>query len=156
MTDEGIKIGSSRIRNLLKEGNLSVANRLLGQRYAVLGTIVKGKGRGKILGFPTANIDFDGYFLPRTGVYATLIELDGVIYQSMTNIGDNPTFYGKVVTLETHIFRFNESVYGKTIRLEFHAFIRDDTKFTTTVDLVAQLQKDSDKVRKLFQSEEIL
>lgn len=152
MTDHDEKIGSTRIRELLSQGNITDANRLLGKPYALQGEVVIGKGRGKILGYPTANLDYDGYFLPKNGVYATWFEVDGQFLQSMTNIGDNPTFFGKKITVESHIFRFGADLYGKSVRIHFLAYIREEIKYTSTANLVQQMQKDELQVQHFFET----
>jgi riboflavin kinase/FMN adenylyltransferase len=154
MKDGKDKIGSTRIRQLLKEGNIPAANRLLGKNFTLIGKVIAGKGRGKILGFPTANIDYDGYFLPKSGVYATLAHLDGKIIRSMTNIGTNPTFGGEKITLETHLFDFDESIYGKMIQLEFKSYMRGEETFPNAFDLVKAMQNDADGVHRYFETED--
>ncbi|MFA5130239.1 MAG: riboflavin biosynthesis protein RibF [Patescibacteria group bacterium] len=150
----GKKIGSTRIRAAIAGGDLKLATRLLGHPYAIAGEVVRGKGRGKILGFPTANVDHDGYFLPRHGVYATRTRIDGKWWPSMANIGDNPTFSGTRVTLEVNVFGFHASLYGQKIAVEFLAFVRGEVKYDSTADLIAQMRDDEETVRELFSKEE--
>ncbi len=150
----GKKIGSTRIREELAGGNLPLANRLLGHPYRIEGEVVRGKGRGKILGFPTANVDYDGYYLPRQGVYATRAWIGGKAYASMTNIGDNPTFAGNRVTLEVNVFQFHQSLYGERIAVEFLAFVRDEAKYDSTAVLIDQMHQDERTVRSIFAKEE--
>ncbi|OHE41925.1 MAG: riboflavin biosynthesis protein RibF [Tenericutes bacterium GWF2_57_13] len=150
----GKKIGSSRIREALAEGALALATRLLGHPYRIEGEVGRGKGRGKILGFPTANVDYDGYFLPRQGVYATRTWIGGKAYASMTNIGDNPTFAGNRITLEVNVFQFRASLYGERIAVEFLAFVRDEAKYDSTAVLIDQMHHDERTVRSIFEKEE--
>jgi len=150
----GKKIGSSRVRDALTAGNLPLANRLLGHPYRIGGIVEKGKGRGKILGFPTANVDHDGYLLPKQGVYATYIEIRGQRYESMTNIGDNPTFSGNRITLEVNAFQFHGSIYGERVVVEFLAFRRGETKYRSTADLIDQMHRDEQDVRAFFAAKE--
>ena len=150
----GKKIGSSRIRAALADGDLKLANRMLGHPYAIAGEVVRGKGRGKILGFPTANVDHDGYFLPKQGVYAARTRIDGKWWPSMANIGDNPTFSGVRVTLEVNVFGFHASLYGQKIAVEFLAFVRAEVKYDSTADLIAQMRRDEDVVRAMFLKED--
>jgi len=150
----GKKVGSTRIREALAAGRLDLANRLLGHPYAIVGTVVRGKGRGMILGFPTANVDHDGYFLPKDGVYATRVRIGDRWFESMSNIGDNPTFSGNRVTLETNVFQFRGSLYGETVAVAFLAYVRGEIKYGTTADLVAQMRRDEEEVRLLFEKKE--
>jgi len=150
LTYEGEKVGSTRIRYLLNNGKVLSANRLLGKMYMITGTVILGKGRGKTLGYPTANIDYDGYFLPHIGVYATTITIANKTYRSMTNIGNNPTFNGRDVTLETHVFDYDGLLYGKQISISFAFFMRDEIKFTGKAELIAQLHQDYETINQFF------
>lgn len=146
------KIGSSRIRNLLLLGKITLVNRLLGRKYQISGVIIHGKGRGRSLGYPTANIDFNGYFLPRPGVYYTSVYLFDQKYPAMTNIGDNPTFEDQIITLETHIFGIDQALYGEHIRIEFEEYIRPEWKFLSKTELTSQMRKDEKAVQKLIET----
>lgn len=142
MREGDLKIGSTGIRNSLKTGDLATANRLLGSPYSVSGRVVSGKGRGRILGFPTLNLDYGGYFLPKAGVYATRVKIGEVWYPAMTNVGDNPTFQEQTVTLETHAFGYSGVAYEQTVTLEFLAFIRDEIRFDSPEMLIRQMETD--------------
>jgi riboflavin kinase / FMN adenylyltransferase len=150
MVYDAEKIGSTRIRDAIETGNILLANQLLGYRYTISGPVIRGKGRGKYLGFPTANIDYDGYLLPRPGVYATIITIDEVEYESMANIGDNPTFSDKFVTLEVNIFKFNQSLYGKTVNVAFEKFMRDEIKYESTSELIERMHVDEAEITDTF------
>ena len=145
------KIGSTGIRNSLKSGDLATANRLLGSPYSLTGRVVTGKGRGKILGFPTLNLDYDGYFLPKAGVYATRVKIRGVWYPAMTNVGDNPTFHEQTVTLETHALGYSGIAYEETVTLEFLAFLRDEIRFDSPEALIRQMETDRETVLERFE-----
>ncbi|MBN2504132.1 MAG: bifunctional riboflavin kinase/FAD synthetase [Bacilli bacterium] len=147
------KIGSTRIRNLLKDAKLSVVSRLLGRPYQIIGKVVYGHRRGRSLGYPTANIDFDGYYLPKTGVYFTLIEHGGKTHYAMTNVGYNPTFSEQELSLETHILDLDEDLYGKTITIKFIEYIRPELKFSNREALVEQLKLDELAVRNIVKEE---
>jgi len=144
------KIGSSRIRDALAEGDIDLANHMLGYRYTISGQVIKGKGRGKYLSFPTANIDFDGYLLPKTGVYATLITVDGIEYDSMTNIGDNPTFSDSKVSMEVNILKFKSQIYGKTVHVAFEKYLRAEIKYATAAELIQRMHLDEEETIKTF------
>lgn len=137
------KISSSLIRTMLKDGNVKKANDYLGRNYRLEGSIAKGAGRGKLIGFPTANLNIDKSRLtPKIGVYATMAHYKGIRFQSITNIGRNPTFGEGSVSIETFIFDFNHDIYGETLELEFCDFIRDEKKFNNVNDLISQITKD--------------
>lgn len=139
------KISSTGIRNLIKDGKIYEANRWLGRSYFMKGKIVKGSGRGKNIGFPTANLGLSfPYILPKNGVYITFIYIDGNRYRSLTNIGNNPTFNNKEITIETYIFDFIDDLYGKDVKLEFFKRLRDEIKFDNVESLHNQLEKDMD------------
>jgi len=136
-------ISSSLIRKMLKEGKVKVANDYLGRKYSLDGGVIKGAGRGKLIGFPTANMNIDRTRLtPKIGVYATNTQYKGIRFQSITNIGRNPTFGEGAVSIETFIFDFNHDIYGENIELEFCDFIRDEKKFPNVNDLISQISKD--------------
>lgn len=144
------KIGSSRIREALIEGKVSLANHLLGRPYQIIGTVIKGKGRGKHLGFPTANIDYQGYLLPKAGVYLAYVVIGQKIYQGLINVGDNPTFRDEAITLEIYILDFDDSLYGQVLTLQFLQFLRDEWTFASKDDLIEQMKQDEIQARQLF------
>src|SRR5437867_3583859 len=123
-------VSSTRIRRLLSEGRVDEAGALLGHHYFIDGRVTRGAGRGRGLGFPTANLDVSNELLPPAGVYATTVTIDGVLHPSITNIGLRPTF-GDVehVTVETHIFDMARDLYGLDVRLSFVQRLRDERAF---------------------------
>jgi len=136
-------ISSTRIRQLVMEGQINKANKFLGRHYTIIGQVVRGSNRGKKLGFPTANISLThNYTIPKTGVYETITLIDNKQYLSLTNIGYNPTFNEKKLKIENHILDFNDYLYGKTIEVMFIDFIREDIKFDTIEELIKQIEKD--------------
>lgn len=136
-------VSSTKIRQLLMEGNIKKANKFLGRYYTIIGQVVKGSNRGTKLGFPTANISpVDNYTIPKIGVYKTITILEEQKYLSLTNIGFNPTFNEKKLKVENHILDFNSNIYGKTIEIMFVDFIREDIKFNTAEKLIEQIKKD--------------
>ncbi|MBL7665511.1 MAG: bifunctional riboflavin kinase/FAD synthetase [Bacteriovoracaceae bacterium] len=142
--DSGKNPSSTKIREEIRLGNMSEATRLLGRQFFLDGIVVKGEGRGKKIGFPTANIQFDAKLLtPQTGVYVTRTIYKGMVYHSITNIGINPTFNqtGKI-HVETNIFDFNNEIYGEELRVVFLEKVRDEKKFETVNALVEQIKKD--------------
>ena len=142
-------VSSTIIRNLIENGNISKANKLIGRNYAITGTVIKGSGRGRNLGFPTANIELDdNYVIPKIGVYRTSTIVDGTEYLSLTNIGYNPTFNGKELKIENYILNFKENIYNQNIEVNFSEFIRDDIKFNNIEDLIAQIKEDVNILKK--------
>lgn len=141
-------ISSTEIRNLIKQGKVLESRKMLGRNYVMKGAIVPGMGRGKKLGFATANLKLDtNYTIPKYGVYKTLTKIDGKEYLSITNVGQNPTFNDIDFSLETHIIDFNKDIYEDTIEIEFVDFIRAEIRFNSVKDLINQVKLDIEKVK---------
>jgi len=147
---DGEWISSSRIRQALAGGKATQAAAMLGRPYFVDGTVVEGDGRGKEMGFPTANVDVVGDVLLADGVYATSARLDGRLYRGMAHIGQRPTFGLSRRIVETHLFDFSEEVYQKPLRLLFHQRLRDTIAFEGQEALRKQLVKDRDDAQAFF------
>jgi riboflavin kinase/FMN adenylyltransferase len=148
------RISSSKIRELIMAGEIEEAQRLLGRHYQVRGTVVTGRDRGgKLLGFPTANINLSDELCPKTGVYAVTIKHQNKHYQGVANIGYSPTFDDHVFTIEVHILNFNDKIYGQKIRVNFIKRIRDEIKFTNISELSEQIKKDVEKASEIFSIE---
>lgn len=147
---DGKVISSSTIRNLIKQGNMAQAAKFLGYPYRLRGKIIKGKARGRRLGFPTANLEYDKTkVIPKNGVYLTLTLLNEKFIWSITNIGRNPTFEeGNTTRIETHLLGFSGNAYGKEVELYFFDRIRDEKKFDNTEKLVSQMNKDVETATK--------
>ena len=141
---EGMTVSSTRIRTLLNEGELVRANRMLGYCYTLRGTVNRGAGRGRLLGFPTANIRIaDPYKqIPARGAYAVRAHLDGKIYDGMCNIGIKPTFDESAETVEVHLFNFKGDIYAQNLGINFIARLRGEIKFSGPETLSAQLLND--------------
>jgi riboflavin kinase / FMN adenylyltransferase len=138
-------VSSTWIRREIESGNMVTANTLLGWRYTLSGSVVRGVGRGRTLGFPTANITplHPDKIVPGDGVYAVTVSFgNGTKKAGMLNIGTNPTFAGIHRTIEANIFDFAEDIYEAVITVEFHDKIRDETAFETRESLVQQLGRD--------------
>ena len=148
-------VSSSLIREHIRSGNMENVIPLLGRMHSVDGEIIHGQARGRKLGFPTANIDYQNVLLPPLGAYATWLRVlpdgpdgpGGAPLQSMTSVGTNPTFGGGAVTLESHALDFSGDLYGKTVRLYFACRLRAEIKFKSVEDLVARLHNDADATR---------
>lgn len=147
-------ISSTRIRECIINGELETAYKLLGRNYSITAEVVSGRRVGNTIGFPTANIHPERFLvLPINGVYITKTLLDGKLYNSMTNVGFNPTFEDvKQKTVETHIIDFNQDIYGKKIEVFFLKKIRDEIKFDRVEDLVTQISKDMEETKEYFGS----
>lgn len=135
---------STMIRNFLVSGDIQAANKLLGRSFYLSGRVVKGAGRGKIIGFPTANLEIEPQrLIPGNGVYASYVTRSGQRLKSITNIGFNPTFTDtKVKQVETFILDFTDDLYGEILKVELSQKIRDEKKFSSVSELVAQIGAD--------------
>ena len=154
---DGINISSSVIRSFLKEGEIEMANRCLGYPYTIIGKVVNGYHEGRKLGFPTANLDMShfGQLIPAPGVYAVNARMENTVVwkHGMMNIGTRPTFNGKGITLETHIFNFDGDIYDQLLLVSFVKRIRGEQKFDGPEELALQLKEDEETVLSLFDKE---
>lgn len=151
MDDE--KISSTKIRRLLQEGNIREVETMLTRPFTTKGIVVKGDQRGRTIGFPTANLKIpDEALMPKQGVYAVEVEVNGQTYQGMANLGVVPTFKDKNVqpTLEVYIFDFDEDIYGKDLNVIWYKYIRDEIKFNGIDELISQLKSDENNIRAYF------
>lgn len=142
---EGDIVSSTRIRGLIREGRVEQASRLLGRPYRLSGSVAHGNERGRLLGFPTANLELleSSAEVPAAGVYAVLAQVAGRTYQAVCNIGNNPTF-GDVEhrRLEAHLLDFQGDIYGQALTIEFKARLRGEIKFPGVEALREQLERD--------------
>ena len=149
----GQVVSSSRIRAALAEGDVRLAGALLGRRYRVNGEVVPGDGRGRTIGIHTANLAVDPErCLPKSGVYACLASIDGQEWGAVANIGVRPTFENKEVLprLEAHLLDYEGDLYGMDLRVAFAARLRDEQRFPNVGALVAQIQADIRKAKKIL------
>ncbi len=139
-------VSSTKIRNLLLDGNLELANKYLDSYFSLTGLVIKGMGRGKNLGFPTANIKINDEYklIPRNGVYIVKSLIDSIIYFGMMNIGENPTFDDKNKSIEIHFFELDYNIYDKKIKINILNRIRNEKKFKSPEFLMEQLKIDRD------------
>lgn len=138
-------VSSSKIRDILLRGDVCLAEKYLGRLFKVKGTVIKGDGRGRIIGFPTANLRSlsDNKLLPAEGVYFVSIRVNNSDYFGMLNIGVRPTFSNDMRrVIEVHLFDFDDELYGKDVIINFHRRIRSEKKFASTNELIIQLNKD--------------
>lgn len=147
-----INISSTKIRKAIQTGDVDKANLYLGNYFEINGNVVKGKGIGKKIGFPTANIIIKENYklIPNKGVYLIKAKIKNRSYYGMMNIGNRPTLNGKNETLEVNIFNFNENIYGKSLSIFFLNKIRNEIKFDSIEKLSNQLQKDKDYCKVLI------
>jgi riboflavin kinase/FMN adenylyltransferase len=148
-------VSSTHARTSILSGDFVVANELLGRPYFLSGRVIKGEGRGKKIGFPTANIGYSkDLIIPAKGVYVSKVKIKDMIYNSITNIGINPTFNnGDEIHVETHLLNFSMDIYGEEIRVMFFKKLRDEKKFSSVNDLVGQISSDINLALSYFSHE---
>jgi riboflavin kinase/FMN adenylyltransferase len=149
LVEDGEAVSSSRVRALLEAGQVDRAARLLGRPYEIEGRVVCGAGRGRTLGFPTANIRTDNEILPR-GVFATRLIRAGRAWPSVTNVGCRPTFEDAGVTVETHVLDDTPDLYEASVRLAFLRRLREERAFTDASALAARIRRDAAAARRVF------
>ena len=145
-------ISSTAIRKLIEDGMVKKAARFLGYNFYVSGKVKQGERRGRLLGYPTANLDTDWELLPKKGVYVTWTDLDEGRFRSITNVGIRPTFDATQLLIETHIFDFTGDIYGKSMRVEFVERLRDEKRFESVDSLIAEISRDVERAKELFQN----
>ena len=147
---QGDRVSSSRIRELLGDGRVDEVKAMLGRYHFVSGRVVQGQKRGKDLGFPTANIAARTEVLPADGIYATRFQLGMRVLLSVSSVGLNPTFGAGPRTVESFILDFDGSIYGEAVRLSFVKRLREEVKFSSVTELVAQIRADVESARAIF------
>ncbi len=153
---EPIKIGteicsSTKIRELLARGKVDKAAALLGRLHKITATVIPGDKRGRMLGYPTANLSWiNNSFLPDIGIYAVISTWEGKNYSGIANIGYRPTFRGEELTFEVHIFDFHQEIYNEELTISFVEKIRDEYKFENPEKLKAQIKTDEIYARKIL------
>ncbi len=148
--DAGEIFSSTRIRELLAEGDVAGAANILGYWWRIKGVVESGAGRGQGLGFPTANIRLEEGVSLKHGIYAVNVYIEGKRFQGASYLGTRPTFDAGLPVLETFLFDFDGDLYGKTIEIEFIAFVREDAKFRSSESLSAQMTADCAKARDIL------
>tara|TARA_X000000368_G_scaffold326264_1_gene263277 strand:+ start:713 stop:1606 length:894 start_codon:yes stop_codon:yes gene_type:complete len=143
------KVSSTKIRNYLDNGNIEQANKFLGRKYKLTGTVVEGNKMGSKLGFPTANLKLHyELYLPKFGVYGITCNLDNKSYEGILNIGITPTVKDSTkIKIEAHIFDFNNNIYDEILDIQINQFIREEIKFTSSEELINQISIDISKVK---------
>ncbi len=140
-------LSSSIIRSKISSGKIDKANNFLGRKWCVFGKVIKGKKRGRKIGFPTCNIKLKDYVLPKLGVYSVTVKANKFNRKGVANIGYRPTFNGKSLLLEVNIFGIKENLYKKVIEVNFIKFIRGERKFRNINELKKQIKKDIKKAK---------
>lgn len=152
LSDREEKVSSTAIRECMKIGDMRAANQLLGYAYETTGVVVHGDKRGRLLGFPTANIKAPSYsLLPKVGVYVVKIKVADKWYMGMAQIGYNITFEtNRPMTIEVNILDFSDDIYGEQVSVEWLHFLRGEKKFDNVDGLIAQLKQDEQDTREYF------
>lgn len=151
---ENLRVSSSGIRNMIGEGRITTANKALGYPYFMNGNVVKGNRLGRVLGYPTANIEINEplKLLPRNGVYAVLVRLGNDVYKGMLSVGIRPTINpsGSTRVVEVNLFNFDGDLYGSKIKVAFIEWLRCEKKFNSLDDLKEQIAVDKEEVLKIL------
>ncbi len=148
---KGNLISSSRIRRLIRQGDIPGATELLGRPPLLVGEVIHGFGRGsKKLGFATANLRVEGVLLPKPGIYAVWAVYEGRRSPGVANLGWNPTFQDNKFSIEVHILNFDKEIYGQTLRVEFVERQRDEVTFQGPEELITQIKKDVEQAKKIL------
>jgi|WetSurMetagenome_2_1015567.scaffolds.fasta_scaffold00746_8 riboflavin kinase / FMN adenylyltransferase len=147
------EVSSTRIRRLLLEGEMEQAVQLLGRPYVIEGVVEHGDGRGKTLGFPTANLAIENELVPAHGVYAVAVDVgEPLLLPGVANLGTRPTFGENRVAVEVHCLTGGRDLYGKKVRCLFFKFLRPETKFASVQELMAQIALDAQAAREYFRT----
>jgi riboflavin kinase/FMN adenylyltransferase len=145
----GAIVSSSRVRELIGKGQLEEANELLSAPYRIRGIVMHGAGRGAKIGFPTANLSGIDTLLPAIGVYAGLAWIGGSSYAAAINLGPSPTFGDAIIRVEVHLLDYAEPLYGQALEVDFLARLRDIRPFASPAELVEQLRRDVEQVKRI-------
>lgn len=153
----GVRVSSTAIRNLVMDGSVEEAAQQLGRYYQIMGTIIHGKDLGgRMLGFPTANIEATAELIPKTGVYAVTVDRQGIVYPGVANIGYSPTFSANIrkdqFGIEVHMLDFDKQIYGESICVNFVKRIREERKFNGFEALATQIKRDIIEARRILEA----
>jgi len=143
-------VSSTRIRELIAEGSIKEANRMLGRDFIIMGRVVHGHDRGKGLGFPTANLEITSDLYPKTGVYAATVIQGEKTFQGIVNIGTNPTFGDEEFAVEVFLFDYQGDLYGRELWVALVDRVRDEQTFPSPDALVHQIEKDVQKAKEIL------
>ena len=152
-TLNGVRISSTHIRKCIEDGKMEEAIRFLGHPFAVTGVVVPGRQLGRTIGIPTANLQLPPELvIPKFGVYACKVLIEGKDYMAVTNVGTRPTVGGSHVTVEPWILDFDGDLYGENLCLRFYKFLRPEIKFDSLEELKAEIEKNAAETRKFFEN----
>jgi riboflavin kinase/FMN adenylyltransferase len=146
---DGAIVSSSRVRELIRAGNVEQARKLLSAPYRIRGMVTHGAGRGAKIGFPTANLSAVDTLLPAEGVYAGRAAIGGSTYPAAINLGPSPTFGDPTIRVEVHVIGYGEPLYGQPLEVDFLARLRDIRPFDSPAALVEQLRRDIEQVKRI-------
>ncbi|HEY1370984.1 MAG TPA: bifunctional riboflavin kinase/FAD synthetase [Candidatus Binatia bacterium] len=149
---DGHRVSSSRVRALIERGQMRQAAQYLGRFHFLSGRVIPGHGRGRDMGFPTANLEPETEAVPLDGIYATILEVGGRRWQSATSIGVNPTFGAGPRTIESYVFDFDGDLYGSDVKLYFIERIREEKTFPSPESLAQQIEQDVANVREILRA----
>lgn len=149
-----VVVSSTKIRRALETADLETATHLLGRPYGITGRVVKGDKIGRLMGFPTANLEIDSKhkLVPTDGIYAVTVQHEHRVFGGMLYIGYRPTIDGAKKSIEVNIFDFDKDIYGESLSIKFHQLIRGDSKFNDLEELKEQLKKDKDQALSILKS----
>lgn len=147
-----VAVSSTKIRHALEQGDIVTANQLLGKPYLLTGRVIKGDKIGRLIGFPTANLEIDSQLklIPADGIYAVTVRHGNVKHGGMLYIGYRPTIGGSHKSIEVNIFNFDSDIYGESLTLHIHTLIRMDTRFNDLDDLRKQLEHDKQEALRIL------
>ena len=151
-TMDDTRVSSTYIRRQIEEGDMATAVRFLGHAHILTGEVTSGRKIGRKIGVPTANLIIpEGVVVPKYGVYACRVALEGKQYCAVANVGTRPTVGGHRITVEPWILDFDGDLYGRSITLEFHRYLRPERKFDSLEELRAEIQKNAAQTREFFE-----
>ena len=151
-TMDDTRVSSTYIRRQIEEGDMATAVRFLGHPHYLTGEVISGRHIGRSIGVPTANLTIpEGVVVPKFGVYACRVEIDGITYCAVANVGTRPTVGGHRMTVEPWILDFEGDLYGREITLAFHKFLRPERKFDSLEELRAEIRKNAEETKEFFE-----
>lgn len=156
LTEGNEKVSSTKIRSMIKSGQMLELPILLGRFYTTTGVVIHGDKRGRTIGFPTANVKLDGeYIIPPTGVYTVRMKVNDQWHNGVCNVGYKPTFNkdSRVLSIEVHLFDFHQEIYGEDVEIEWHCYLRKEQKFAGIEELVAQIEQDKQTALQYFEEQ---
>jgi len=145
------RVSTTYIKLLLEQGDMKLAKKLLNKSYSIHGEVIHGDKVGKMIGYPTANIDYKNHYLPKIGVYAVKVQIGDHMYLGCANLGHNPTLnYSTTKRLEVFIMDYDANLYEKEITVSFEHYLRDEIKYDKVEDMIEQIKKDVDQTYNLL------